>query len=481
MSAATTLKEVQHVYRTGRTRSVTWRLSQLAALQELLENNAAAFEEALWQDLGKNGFESWVSEIGQIFSEIKWLRKNTARWAAPKKAKTPLALWPARSMVEHEPRGVVLVISPWNYPILLGLSPLAGAVAAGNAVILKPSEISTNVERLLADLIPQYMDPHAVRVVTGGADVVHQMIEAQPDYVFFTGSPRVGSIIAQACAQRHIDYTLELGGQSPVYVHQDANVKTTATRLVWGKLFNGGQTCVAPNHIYVHEAIAQQLVEAIVAEIPKQFGADPANNPDYPRMISSDHAKALAQLMDQTHGKTVYGGQVQTARRFVAPTIVTDVTEDDALMSRELFGPVLPIMAVSGIDEALERTSKRDHPLAAYLFTESQNIKDIFRSRVVAGGIGINIAVMHVATPHLPFGGVGASGKGQYHGKWSLETFTHQRAVLDKTTRFDTVRLITQPAPAWVNLAVRRLLTPGRNPAAHRAAARRFRKQPPQP
>ncbi len=475
MTPTSTILEVAHVYRTGRTRSVRWRLSQLAALQQLIEDHITPLETALRQDLGKNHFEAWVSEIGQVLNEIKWLRKHVTSWAKPQRVRTPLALWPAKSVIHHEPRGTVLVIAPWNYPILLGLSPLAGAIATGNAVVLKPSEVSTAVAKTLTELIPQYLDPHAVRVVTGGPDVVHEMIQANPDYVFFTGSSRVGSIIAQACAERHIDYTLELGGQSPVYVHHDANLEAAATRLVWGKFFNAGQTCVAPNHVYIHRDVTEPFQAAMVRELRRQFGADHTVNPDYPRMITSEHARRMAELLMASEGTIVYGGAVNAGKRYVEPTIVIDVTEQDALMSQELFGPVLPLMPVSGLDEALDRMNQRAHPLAAYLFTASQAVKDRFTERVVAGGIGINMPVMHVANPHLPFGGVGPSGRGQYHGRWSLETFTHQRAVLDKSTRFDTVKLMTQPVPEWVNSAVRRLLSAGRNPRADIQAAQHYR------
>ena len=445
MTAATTIQDLNHVFATGRTRSVSWRLGQLAALQRMLQEHADTIEAALREDFGKNSFEAWVSEIGLVMDEIRWLRKHAAAWARPQRVRTPMALWPATSRIEREPRGTVLVISPWNYPALLSLSPVAGAVATGNTVVLKPSEISTAVEATLAELIPQYLDPHAVRVITGGPEVVHEMIEAGPKYVFFTGSSRVGSIIAQACAVRHIDYTLELGGQSPVYVHHDANLKTAATRLVWGKFFNAGQTCVAPNHIYVHQEIAEQLREAIIAEITRQYGPDPAANPDYPRIITAEHAASVAELLAKTSGTIVHGGSIDPDQRYIEPTIVTEVAEDDAVMSRELFGPVLPIISVTGPDDALDRIRQRDEPLACYLFTESERVKGYFLPRVVAGGIGINVPVMHVASPHLPFGGVGASGTGQYHGKWSLDTFTQQRAVLDKSTRFDTIKLISQP------------------------------------
>lgn len=476
---ATTIREVNHVYASGRTRSVTWRLSQLAALQQLLEEYTEAIEAALRQDLGKSGFEAWVSEIGQVLEEIKWLRKRVVGWAKPQRVRTPMALWPAASFIEYEPRGTVLVISPWNYPIMLTLSPLAGALATGNAVVLKPSEISTAVETILAELIPQYLDPHAVRVVTGGPDVVREMIEADPNYVFFTGSSRVGAIIAQACAARHIDYTLEMGGQSPVYVHRDADIATTASRLVWGKLFNAGQTCVAPNHLYVHQDVAEELSAAMVTEISRQFGANPETNPSYPRMITPEHADSVAQLLSSSDGRVVYGGTVDTAQRYIEPTVVVDISETDALMSREVFGPVLPIMSVTGPDDALQRISQRPAPLACYLFTESQDVKDQFLPRVVAGGIAINVPVMQVATPHLPFGGVGASGRGQYHGLWSLRTFTQERAVLDKSTRFDTIKLITQPVPRWTNWVVRRLLSAGKLPPNDIAAAQGFRGQSP--
>ena len=477
--SATTIQQLNQVYVSGRTRSVMWRRSQLAALQLMLEEHHETIEAALHQDLGKNGFEAWVSEVGQVLNEIKWLRKHTAAWAKPQRVRTPMALWPATSRIEHEPRGTVVVISPWNYPIMLSLSPLAGAVATGNTVVLKPSEVSTAVEATLAELIPQYLDPHAVRVVTGGPEVVHDMIEAGPNYVFFTGSSRVGSIIAQSCAKHHIEYTLELGGQSPVYVHGDADIGTTATRLVWGKFFNAGQTCVAPNHVYVHQDVAEALRDAIIAELPRQFGTDHAANPDYPRMITPEHAQSVANLLAESTGTVVYGGSTDTHQRYIEPTVVTDVTESDALMSREIFGPVLPLLSVNGVDDAVERIRTRNAALSCYLFTESQSIKDTFLSRVVTGGIGINAPVLHVANPHLPFGGVGASGTGQYHGKWSLQTFTQQRAVLDKPTRFDTIKLLTQPVPRWANWAVRRLLSGGKIPPQDAQAAQRFRAEEP--
>lgn len=480
MTAATTITEVKQVYSSGRTRSVAWRLSQLAALQQMLEDNTPILEAALVQDLGKNSFESWVSEIGQVLTEIRWLRKHTARWAQPERVRTPLVLWPATSMVEHEPRGTVVVISPWNYPIMLGLSPLAGAVASGNAVVLKPSEIGTAVETVLAELVPYYMDPHAIRVVTGGPDVVHEMLDAKPDYVFFTGSPKVGSIIAASCAERLIEYTLELGGQSPAYVHHDADMATTAARLVWGKYLNAGQTCVAPNHIYVHEAVADELTFAIMAELQEQFGTDHATNPDYPRMITADHTRSLAELLAATEGTVTYGGTSNPEKRYFEPTIVTNVAEDDALMTRELFGPVLPVIAVSSADEASQRISTRESPLSFYLFTQSEAVKDQVLPNVVAGGVAINATLLQLATPHMPFGGVGHSGHGSYHGVWSLRTFSHERAVFDKPVKPDTLKLVTHPAPFWAKWLVRRLLSGGYNPIRHIAAARKYRTTPPQ-
>ncbi|WP_022871001.1 aldehyde dehydrogenase family protein [Yaniella halotolerans] len=478
MSAATTIAEVQQVYASGRTRSVAWRLSQLAALQQLLEDNGPTLEAALAQDLGKNGFEAWVSEIGQVLTEIRWLRKHTAPWAKPQRVRTPLALWPAKSMIEHEPRGTVLIIAPWNYPVMLGLSPLAGAVAAGNAVVLKPSEVGSAVETVLQELIPYYLDPHAIRVVTGGPDVVHEMIDARPDYVFFTGSPKVGSIIATACAERLIEYTLELGGQSPAYVHHDADLATAASRLVWSKYLNAGQTCVAPNHIYAHESIAEDLVTAMIKEVRRQFGKDHARDPSYPRMITADHTKSLVELLAETAGDVVYGGNCTPSKRYFDPTIVTNVNEDDALMSRELFGPVLPVITVNDADDALDRIAKRENPLAFYLFTQSEALKDHVLPRIVAGGIGINVPLMHLATPHMPFGGVGSSGHGRYHGIWSLRTFSHERAVLDKPVKPDTLKLVKHPAPFWAHWAVRKLLTGGYNPGRDLARARSYRNQP---
>lgn len=343
----------------------------------MLVENRAAWENALAADLGKSPFESWTTEIAQVTAEITHARKNLKKWLRDTHAKTPLALQPANSRIRHEPLGVVLIISPWNYPLQLMLSPLVGAIAGGNCVVLKPSEVSVHVEALLHELVPQYLDPQAIQVVTGDAETVNKLIDAKPDKVFFTGSSAVGALIGERCGKLLIPCVLELGGKCTTYVHRDANLKKAAQRIVWGKFMNAGQTCVAPDHVYVHESIADRFARAIEREIRKQIGRKPENSKTYGRIINKKHAHRVTQLISEQNGTRIYcGGSALPEQRYIAPTVLYPATEAHPAMQEEIFGPVLPILPVPSVEHAIDTILQRPKPLAMYVFTQSKRVQN---------------------------------------------------------------------------------------------------------
>lgn len=457
----TVVAELREVYRTGRTRPLEWRDAQLAAIASMLSENTAAWENALASDLGKPAIESYLTEVGETLGAIEYLRSHVRDWVATRRVPTPMALQPARSSVRYDPLGVVVVIAPWNYPVQLMLSPVIGAIAAGNCVVLKPSEVSSATEKLFADLVPRYLDTQAIRVVTGDAEVVNGLIDAEPDHVFYTGSTRVGRLIAARCAPLLVPYTLELGGKSPVYVHDDVDLDAVARRLCWGKFMNTGQTCVSPDHVYAKREIASDLVRAVERVIGEFFGPQPRTCPAYGRIITQSSAERLAGLISDT-GRVVCGGETDVAERYVAPTVMFPVTEDDAVMQEEIFGPIIPVLEVDGPDEAAERMLTRETPLALYVFANDRNLTETLLDRVPSGGVGINLPVAHLSSQELPFGGLGASGQGRYHGRWSIDTFTHQRAVFDKPLFPDTMRLVYPPVGRRTEKLIRAVLSPGR-------------------
>lgn len=456
--AADLIAELRQYFTTGATRALTWRRGQLAALQQMLVKHRSDWAQALERDLGKSSFESWITELSQVVAEIEYLRKNLSRWMKPTRARTPLALFPARSSIRHEPLGVTTIIAPWNYPLQLMLSPLAGAIAGGNCAVIKPSEISTAVESLTAKLVPQYLDQSAIRVVTGGPDASNALIDAKPDHVFFTGSTPVGSLIAQRCAKQLIPYTLELGGKSPVYVHDDVNLTAAARRIVWGKYLNSGQTCVAPDHVFVHQSVADKFAKKIAQEITTQFGKNPQESPDFGRMINAKHFERVSEMAQ--HSPVYCGGEADAEERYIQPTVIYPADQHHPAMQEEIFGPVLPIIPVSGVEDATARIRAADKPLALYIFTENPKIKEEVLNDTFSGGVSINATVIHLSTPYLPFGGVGESGDGNYHGRWSFDTFTHERSVVDKPLKPDTLKLITSPAPGWAKTVTKKFLLP---------------------
>lgn len=428
--------ELRATFDTGRTRPLGWRQAQLDGLGRLLTEQEEAICQALGEDLGKPRLEAYASEIGTLIKDLRHARKHLAGWMRPERASTPLFAQPGRSRIYKDPLGVVLIISPWNYPINLLLAPLVGALSAGNAVLLKPSEVAASTSALMARLLPRYLDPHAVRVIEGGVPETTKILEQRFDHIFYTGNGTVGRIVMAAAAKHLTPVTLELGGKSPTYVDRTADLEVTARRLVWGKFFNTGQTCVAPDYVLAHAEVHDALLERMKATVQRFYGADAQASASYGRIINARHHDRLMRLIDD-EAKVVTGGQGDRESRYIAPTILRDVDPDAPVMQDEIFGPILPVLRVSGVDEAIGFINARPKPLALYVFAEDDKVSEAVLTRTSSGGAVVNHVVLHLGSPELPFGGVGESGMGAYHGAASFDTFTHRKSVLKKPFAVD--------------------------------------------
>jgi aldehyde dehydrogenase (NAD+) len=430
-----TVHRLRACFETGRTRPLEWRRAQLALIERMLDEREADFAEALRLDLHKSRFESLLSEISLVAGEAKYARRHLARWMRGTRVRTPIMAQPGRSRIVPEPKGVVLIIAPWNYPLSMVLAPLVGALAAGNAVIVKPSEISRHTSAALARILPQYLDTEAVAVVEGGVVETTALLEQRFDHILYTGNERVARIVMAAAAKHLTPVTLELGGKSPCLVAGDADLEVAAARIAWGKFLNAGQTCVAPDHVMVQREAAAPLLEALVRHIREFYGEDAATSPDYGRIVTERHTARFGELLagQQIH----YGGRVDVAQRYVEPTIVLDPAPDSALMREEIFGPVLPVIAVDDMQAAMRAVAARPKPLALYAFTRNAALADAVRDSLAAGTVCINDAVIFMVSPELPFGGVGASGMGRYTGWYGFETFSHMKPVMTRAFRLD--------------------------------------------
>ncbi|HBP23128.1 MAG TPA: aldehyde dehydrogenase family protein [Planctomycetes bacterium] len=424
--------ELRQTFNSGHTRHLSWRREQLRALKRALEVNEQKLLEALHADLGKPEVEAYAGEIGFLMGEIDYTIKHLASWAKPEKVKTPLVNAVGKSEVLREPLGVVLVIGPWNYPIQLVLAPLVGAIAAGNCAVLKPSELAPASSAAVAELVEQTLDPRAVKVVEGGVPETSALLAERWDHVFFTGSTRVGRIVYEAAAKHLTPVTLELGGKSPCVVDAELDLEPTARRIVWGKFFNTGQTCVAPDYVLVHRDQEQALLNAMKATLREFYGADPKQSPDYGRIVNSGHHQRLVAYLE---GADVFvGGEHDADERYLAPTILRNVKPDDPVMQEEIFGPILPVLVIDSVDEAISFINAREKPLALYVFTSDKANAERVLQNTSSGGACVNDAISHLAVPELPFGGVGESGMGAYHGSHSFETFSHRKSVLKRWT-----------------------------------------------
>lgn len=427
-------KQKEFFYK-NETRTIEFRVNQLKKLKKILKENEDKVLEALNRDLRKSSFEGYATEIGLVYEEINYAIRNIRKWMKRESVKGSILYYPSKNYVYKEPYGVVLIIGPFNYPFQLIMSPLVGAIAAGNCVTIKPSEHATNVAELIERIITENFNSEYISVVepSGGKEVVSELLNLRFDYIFFTGSVRVGKIVMEKAAKNLIPVTLELGGKSPCVVDKDANIQMAAKRIVWGKFINAGQTCVAPDYLLVHRAVRQELLEQIVKEIKLQYGEDIRESQDYPRIISDKEVDRLVSYINQ--GEIYYGGEVIKQEKYISPTILIDINNDAHINEEEIFGPILPVYEFSEIDGVLKSLQNKEKPLALYYFSENKgNIEKVLLNST-SGGVTINDTVIHVASLNLPFGGVGNSGiGGGYHGKYSFDTFTHNRAVVKRGT-----------------------------------------------
>ena len=453
--SAGVLAQVRTVFNTGRTRSVAWREEQLRAIERMCEEREAEISEALISDLGRSAFEAWLGDIASTKAEAVFARKHFRKWMKPRRQNLPLAQMPGRAWVQYDPIGVVLVIGPWNYPFFLCMSPVVAAVAAGNGAVIKPSELAPATSELIARLVPQYLDPEAIRVVEGAADVTQDLLSQGFDHALFTGGTEIGRKIMAAAAPTLTPVTLELGGKSPVLVLPDADLDVTARRIAWTKLLNSGQTCIAPDYVLADRAIARELTEKIVATIAK-FRAD-QTNPSLRIVNERQFDRLLVSLLATTTGKVVTGGGSDRSTLSIDPTVIVDPAPDDPVMAEEIFGPILPIITVGSTEEAVAFVNSRPKPLALYVFTASQDVGRDLVDRMPSGGAVINHIAMHCLVPQLPFGGIGASGMGAYHGQWGFEALSHRRAVLSKPAKPDP-SLLYPPYTDRAMKILRRLL-----------------------
>ena len=454
---AALVARLRAAYTSGRTRPLAWRHAQLAALKRMLLEREEEFTAAVVEDLGRPPFEAWVADIRATVREIEDLQKHLEAWVAPRRQKVAALFRPGKASIVVEPLGVALVIGPWNYPVQLLACPLAAALGAGNAVVLKPSEVAPATSRAFARWVPEYLDPAAVAVVEGGVPETTALLEQRFDHVFYTGNGAVGRIVATAAARHLTPVTLELGGKSPVIVAKDANLQQAASRIAFSRFLNSGQTCVASDHVYVHRDVEEELLSLLAAEVRKRYGSDPRTSSDFGRMVNRHHTERVKRLLDAGGFDVVVGGEVDVEQRYVAPTVVRHVAGDAALMGEEIFGPVLPVLVFDDLTEVTDAITAGDKPLALYVFTASQETVDQVVATTSSGGVCVNDALTHLLVSTLPFGGVGESGHGSYHGRWGIETFSHHKAVFQRPSWLKDLPLLNPPYGRLKQRTARRL------------------------
>lgn len=432
-----TVAAIRHTFQSGRTRPIEWRLRQLDGLLRVLDEGGDDLVAAMQRDFGKPTLEAYSTDIAFTATEIKHIRKHLPSWVKPRKAKLRLQDMPGKGRVQPEPLGVALVIAPWNYPVQLLLSPMAAAFAAGNAVVAKPSELVPETSALVSRLLREHLDPDAFAVFEGGPEVSTTLLEQRFDHIFFTGSTAVGKIVAKAAAEHLTPTVLELGGKSPAIVAPDANLGVTARRIAWGKFLNAGQTCIAPDYVLVDRTRKDQLVDELVKAVGEFYGADPVASPDLTQIVNERHAERLTGLLAEHGGTVVTGGEVDPATRKLPPTIVVEPDPDSRLMQEEIFGPVLPVLAVDDVDEAIAFVNGRPKPLALYVFSDDGDTARRVVDETSSGGVCVNHTLFHITPQDLPFGGVGDAGQGRYHGRSGFDELSNMKPVLEKPTKFD--------------------------------------------
>ena len=412
----------------GQTRPIDFRLDALRKLRDALKVHEKDILAAVYADLRKAEVDAYATELAGVYNEIKVAIANVRDWAAREKVTTPIFMMPAKSYIYKEPYGVCLIIAPWNYPVQLAMLPLVGAIAAGNTAIVKPSELASHSAAIIDKVLGETFPEEYIRVVQGGVEETHALLAQQLDYIFFTGSVPVGKVVMEAAAKNLTPLTLELGGKSPAIVHESADLPTAASRIAWGKFMNAGQTCIAPDYVVVHEAVSDAFLNELVSAIRKFYGDDASTHPRYCRIINDRHFTRLEALIDPD--KLAYGGKTNAAQKYIEPTLLYPVDWNHPAMADEIFGPILPIITYSRLDEVISRINKRPKPLALYLFAGNKDIRRKIIGEISFGGGAVNNTIMHIVSHYLPFGGVGQSGMGRYHGKYSFDTFSHTKSIL---------------------------------------------------
>jgi acyl-CoA reductase-like NAD-dependent aldehyde dehydrogenase len=433
LSVSDTIRQQREFFATGKTKDVDFRIEQLKNLKSAIVSNQSRIVDAVKADLNRPEYEAYF-EIAAI-AEVNYAIKNVKSWAKPKKVPTSIDQFPASARIYPEPLGVVLIIGPWNYPFQLMISPLVGAIAAGNCAILKPSEIASHTSEVVADMISKTFDPAYICAIEGGVEISKQLLAEKFDHIFFTGGTKIGKIVMAAAAKHLTPVTLELGGKSPCIVDSDIQIEYTAKRIAWGKFINAGQTCIAPDYLLVDKKVKPALMQAIKAALHEFYGDDPQQSPDYSRIINQHHLGRLTEFIKD--GEIVAGGQTNAEDKYIAPTVIDKVSWDSPVMQDEIFGPILPVLEYDELGDAIAQINARPKPLALYLFSKDKEKQKRVLRETSSGGVCINDTVMQVGVTTLPFGGVGDSGIGSYHGKASFDTFSHQKSVLQKSFLLD--------------------------------------------
>ncbi|MEO6987165.1 MAG: aldehyde dehydrogenase family protein [Aquihabitans sp.] len=423
---------LQATFDSGRSAEIVWRRKQLQGIIDLLERHEDELVTAMVSDLGKPRFEAWLTDLLTTRDEARFALKHLGSWIKPTRHPVPITAQPGRAWTEPQPLGMVLLIAPWNYPVQLLLTPLVDALAAGNVAVLKPSELSPAVSALMSELVPRYLDPDAVAVVEGGVDVTTELLAEPWDHILFTGSTRVGRVVMEAAAKHLTPVTLELGGKSPTIVAADANLKVAARRVAWAKYLNAGQTCIAPDYVLVERPVADEFTDLVVEELSKVRDRAPATS-----IVNPSHVARLEGLLDGHGGDELMPRKTDPSDRTVAPVVIREPDPGSPLMQEEIFGPLLPVLAVDSIDEAITFINERPRPLALYLFSESKATERKVLDRTVSGSVCLNHLVYQVTVSSMPFGGVGPSGMGAYHGKAGFDAFSHNKSILSRPTRMD--------------------------------------------
>ncbi|MDF2542948.1 MAG: NAD-dependent aldehyde dehydrogenase [Herbinix sp.] len=429
------LEKQRTFFQKGKTKELQFRLTQLQKLKRIILKYENEILEALKKDLNKTEFEAYMTEIGMVLDEISFVSKNLKNWVKPEYVKTPLAQFLSSSKIYSEPYGVVLILAPWNYPFQLAIEPLIGAIAAGNCAIIKPSEESSYTSKIIEHIINEAFKTEYISIIQGGREASEVLLEQKFDYIFFTGSVAVGRIVMEKASKHLTPVSLELGGKSPCIVDETANLRLAAKRIIWGKFLNAGQTCVAPDYLFVHREVKMELLLLMKHYIKKFYGADPSNNTKFPKIINQKHFHRLTNLLEGSN--ILIGGQSNVQSNQIAPTILDKVTWDSPVMQDEIFGPILPVLEFDQIQEVVTQINQHPKPLALYYFTNHKSRERKLLKHTSFGGGCINDTIVHLATAHMPFGGVGDSGMGGYHGKASFDTFSHKKSILKKSNLLD--------------------------------------------